>query len=111
MRDLKELEIGRIVTVTRVSGSRDQKKELERMGIMSGADLTMLGVTECGLRVDTGRHEVELSDELADCIRFSAQFKREGDPMLIGGLCAGGNNTAFFEQFEKTWQQLEREEK
>ena len=33
MRDLKELEIGRIVTVTRVSGSRDQKKELERMGV------------------------------------------------------------------------------
>ena len=111
MRDLKELEIGRIVTVTRVSGSRDQKKELERMGIMSGADLTMLGVTEGGVRVDTGRQEVELFNELADCIRFSAQFKREGDPMLIGGLCAGGNNTAFFERFEKTWQQLEQEEK
>ena len=111
MRDLKELEVGRIVTVTRVSGSRDQKKELERMGIMSGADLTMLGVTEGGVRVDTGRNEVELSTELADCIRFGAQFKREGDPMLIGGLCGGGNNSALFEQLEKTWQKLESEEK
>lgn len=111
MRDLKELEVSRVVTVTRVSGTRDQKKQLENLCIMSGSDLTMLGVTEAGVRVHNGRTEVELTHELADCIRFSEQFKREGDPMLIGGLCAGGNNTAFFERFEKTWNQLEKEEK
>ena len=109
MRDLKELEVNAVVTVTRVSGSREQKKELERLGIMSGADLTMLGVSDEGVLVNNGRGEVMLSHELADCIRFGAQFKREGDPMLIGGLCGGGNNSALFETLEKTWQELEKE--
>ena len=110
MRNLKEVERNTTVTVTRVSGSRDQKKELEKLGVMPGSDLTVLGVGDMGVLVNNGRTEVMLSNELVECIRFGAQFKREGDPMLIGGLCAGGNNTAFFERFEKTWQQLEKEE-
>lgn len=111
MRDLKELEVNTTVTVTRVSGGREQKKELEKLCIMSGSDLTMLGVSDEGVRVNNGRSEVVLSHDLAECIRFSAQFKRNGDPMLIGGLCGGGNNSALFEKLEKTWQELEQEKK
>ena len=109
MKSLKELSPETIVTVSRVTGKKEQKLQLEKLGIMAGTDLTVLRVAEDGVLVDTGRQEVLLTDALIETIRFGSQFKRTKEPMLLECFCGGGNNEAFLEHFEKVWQEREQQ--
>ncbi|MGI6182328.1 MAG: ferrous iron transport protein A [Agathobaculum sp.] len=106
MKELKDVEIGSIVTVRKVTGKRAVQKELESLGIMSGSDLTLLEVTEPGgsVRVHNGRQEVLLSPEQAACIGVGEHFVRRGEPVLLCGCCATGNMTEMLERMEKCFQ-------
>lgn len=109
MKTLREVAPETIVTVSRVTGKKEQKLHLEKLGIMPGTDLTVLGATDEGVLVNTGRQELLLKDELIEIIRFGSQFKRTKEPMLLECFCGGGNNEAFLEHFEKVWQEREQQ--
>jgi len=108
MKSLKELAPGTIVTVSRVTGSKEQKLQLEKLGIMAGTDLTVLNVQDEGVMASNGRQDVALSNALIDCIKFGTQFKRTKEPMLLECFCGGGNNEAFLAHFEKVWAEREK---
>lgn len=103
MKKLSELENGTIVTVTAVSGGRKKEKELEELGIMPGSDLTILDSDSSGVLVDTGRRQIRLSDEDAGVIRFSPEFRRHKDPVLLGGCCAYGNTGDMIERINRMY--------
>lgn len=109
MKTLKDLAPETTVTVSRITGRKEQKLHLEKQGIMPGTDLTVLRIEDVGVLVDTGRQQVLLTDELTGIIRFVDEFKRTKEPMLLECFCGGGNNEAFLEHFEKVWQERERQ--
>ena len=76
---------------------------MEELGILRGSDLTLLEVTqpEGMLRVRTDRRELLLTPEDGALITVGAQFKREGDPVLMSGCCANGNTFAMMDRIEK----------
>lgn len=109
MKAMRELAPETIVTVSRITGNKDQKLQLEKLGIMAGTDLTVLRVTEEGVLADTGRQQILLTDDMIEIIRFGSQFKRTKEPMLLECFCGGGNNEAFLDHFEKVWQEREQQ--
>ena len=107
MKNFGGVEPGTTVTVSRITGGKKIRKDLEKKGIMAGTDLTMLCTEK--LRVRSGKGECDLSTEEAEAIRFSEQFKRNNDPILPGGCCAYGNTAGMLERMSEVNDQLFRE--
>ena len=106
MLDWKELKPGMVVTVQSVSGSRELKKKLERDGIMSGSDLTVVSLEEGKTVVSTGRFTHALSPEECSVLRITEEFKRHNDPVLLGGCCAYGNSVEMVERVERVFEEM-----
>ena len=102
MKTLKETPVGVTVTVRKITGGRELTRELERMGIMAGSDLTVLETLPSDgiLRVDTCRGERNISLENAMHIGVGEHFVRKGDPILLSGCCASGNLSGLLDRME-----------
>ena len=101
MKDFCTLLPNTIITVQRIAGGRDIKKSLETLGIMAGSDLTIVSLNDGLVTVDAGRGPVELSQEQAGAISYTDQFKRNGDPVLLGGCCGSGPVTDLLERYQE----------
>lgn len=110
MKTLNELVPGTIVTVRKVTGGREIRTSLERLGIMAGSDLTILKTSEEGVLVRTDRREVTLGPEEVEHIAIGAHFTRDGDPILLGGCCACGNTGDLLDRMERLYKEEENHE-
>ena len=91
MKTLLDGTPGGTYTVRKVTGGREIRARLEAVGVMSGADITLLSGGEDGKRrVRAGQRETYLTDEECALIGIEKLFTREGDPVLLGGCCSGG---------------------
>ena len=102
MKNLKKLVPGTVITVKRVGGGYAARKELERSGILAGADLTILCVMDDSVTVDAGKGPRQLTPEEEAAITYQEQFRRNGDPVLLGGCCAYGNTGDIIDRMQES---------
>ena len=74
---LRELEIGKTATVKEVGGEGALRQHLLDMGIIPGADVTMIKLAPMGDPMEVGVHGYELTIRLADAQKILIDNVRE----------------------------------
>ncbi|MCD8121475.1 MAG: ferrous iron transport protein A [Clostridiales bacterium] len=109
MKTLKDIAVGTTVTVRKVSGGREVRKKLERMGIMAGSDLTVLETGADGTQTVSGlRGQLRLDAQESAFIGVGEHFVRRDEPVLLGGCCAYGDTTEMLRRMEAVYAEKEK---
>lgn len=106
MKTLKDIQPGLTVTVQKVGGGRKIQDDLERRGVMSGTDLTVLETLSDGsVRTEMFRGELVLTPAEAEQIKVGEHFVRHSDdPVLLCGCCAGAYTAEIMERMETVYR-------
>ena len=99
MKRLADVEINETVTVRKIFGGRSNERLFENMGIMPGSDLKVMDKDDGFIKVAYGNKTAEIALKDAEQIGVGEHFVRNGDPVLLGGCCGGGNCIDLMEKY------------